>query len=107
MRLRSGPGGRVNIQVVNGRRFEELGDYDGDGIVGAADALEVLWLWSQISVFPDDLYDDRADFDADGDVDGDDLDIVLQYYGTNYNLVSPRSMGKNKAELQDGGPGPL
>jgi len=107
MRLRSGPGGRVNIQVVNGRRFEELGDFDGDGIVGANDALEVLWLWSQISVFPDDLYDDRADFDADGDVDGDDLDIVLQYYGTNYNLVSPRSRGRYKAELQDGGPGSL
>jgi hypothetical protein len=84
MRLHVGPGAKVYVDEA-GEAFE-VGDYDGDGLVGPEDGVWILASWG--SQFGDDRYDDKADFDRSGTIDFNDFSTVIGLYGTDYDALS-------------------
>ena len=54
-----------------------VGDLDGNGVIDAADALEILRLAAQIDLEEQDM--EIADFNHDGNVDAEDALAVLKY----------------------------
>jgi hypothetical protein len=66
------------------RLFELVGDYNGDGTVGAAD----YTVWQDTQGATPDPAAVTADGDDDGDIDGLDDDVWTAYSGNTFSLFN-------------------
>lgn len=82
-----GIGTATSIQWPPGvvdRVFELVGDYNGDGTVGAADQT----VWNDTQGATPDPGDITADGDDDGDIDEDDEDVWTAHFGYTFALFN-------------------
>ncbi len=66
-----------------------VGDVDGNGLVGRQDVTTILGNAGMTGTYGVDIFREDGDLDADGDVDADDLQIVQDNWGAGYPTEPP------------------